>query len=76
MRIDDIQFRTAQARAELEEMKWRRKHLIERRSELSKRNAPRDMIRRYDEDLVDVINQIQLKQSELGDLEDRMRGLA
>lgn len=72
MRIYDIQFQIKQKQAELEEKKWWRDHFIARRSELRKRNAPPAMLRRYDLDLMDVIDKINLLNIELGGLKDLM----
>ncbi len=72
MRIDDIQFRIVQKQAELEEKKWWRDHFIARRNEMRKRNAPTGITTRYDLDLVDVIEKINLINIELWDLQDRL----
>lgn len=72
MRVDDIQFRIKQKEAEIEEKKWWRDHFISRRSEVRKRNAPAGMLRRYDLDLMDVNDKINLLNIELGDLRDRL----
>lgn len=70
MRESDIQFRINQKRAEIEEKKWWRDHYCERRSEIRKRNAPHAMIRRYDLDILDTIEKINLLNIELADLMD------
>ena len=72
MRIYDIQFMIAQKHAEIEEKKWWRDHFITRRSEMRKRNAPSGIIRRYDLDLMDVIDKINALNLELADLKDRL----
>lgn len=72
MRIDDIQFRIMQKQADLEEKKWWRDHFFNRRSEMRKRNAPPAILRRYDLDLMDVIEKINLINIELDDLRDRL----
>lgn len=72
MRIDDIQFRIMQKQADLEEKEWWRDHFINRRSEMRKRNASPAILRRYDLDLMDVIEKINLINIELGDLRDRL----
>lgn len=72
MRLSDIQFKIAQKNAEIEEKKWWRDHFANRRSELRKRNAPPTIIRRYDLDLMDVIEKINLANIELADLKDRL----
>ena len=72
MRLSDIQFQIAHKQAELAEKKWWRDHFIARRTELRKRNAPTSMLTRYDLDLMDVIEKINLLNIELYDLQDRL----
>lgn len=66
----EMQIRGKQA--DLKDMKWMRKHFIDRRAEMRDRKAPTAILSRYDNDLVDVNRKIELLQSEIGDLEDQL----
>lgn len=67
-----IEMQIRSKRMELEDKKWWRNHFVDRRAEMRDRKAPTAILNRYDNDLADVIQKIELLQFEIGDLEDRL----
>lgn len=67
-----IEMQIRSKEADMKDMKWMRKHFIDRRAEMRDRKAPTAILSRYDNDLVDVTRKIALLQLEINDLLDQL----